>query len=221
MREAVMVEYVTQSEGDTIALAASMAAALRSGDVLALNGPLGSGKTRFVRGLVRGLGLDERSVSSPTFLICHEYRPATTAGEQRLGIIHIDAYRLRGVEELDTIGWDEFLQRDDVVIAVEWADCVDSELPDNRISIEFEHIGETQRRITIHDRSNDDDRFNGLEAVLQRDTKPCPICSTPVHEDAETLPFCSARCRMVDLGNWFSGSRVISRPLREDDFDQR
>ena len=75
------LQYHSESEIQTMELAASVARILQAGDLVALDGPLGSGKTCFVRGLVRGLGLDQSSVSSPTFVICQEY--ATPSPESK------------------------------------------------------------------------------------------------------------------------------------------
>jgi len=216
-----MFQYTAQSEADTMRLAEVVAAELRGGDVLALVGPLGSGKTRFVKGLVRGLKLMDETVSSPTYLICHEYRPATPPGDgPSLSLAHIDAYRLSSEDDLESIGWDELLAQDDLVLAVEWADRIENALPEHCVRIEFEHAGERARRITVSDRTGEP-RFADLgQAMSNPSAQRCPICTRIVDEDASTSPFCSNRCRMADLGAWMSGGRMISRPIEQHDLEE-
>jgi len=99
---------------ETMAVASKLARSLRAGDVIALTGDLGAGKTHFSKGLVAGLGSPD-DVTSPTFTLVHEYH----AG--RLPVYHFDFYRLDDPSELIAIGWDEYLDAGGVVI-VEWAD---------------------------------------------------------------------------------------------------
>jgi tRNA threonylcarbamoyladenosine biosynthesis protein TsaE len=105
---------VTRSQEDTERLAEALAARLRAGDVLLLSGPLGAGKTAFVRGLARGLGIDADEVSSPTFTLLHEY------GGGRLRLFHADLYRLGHGDAAD-LGLEEAGVQDGV-LAVEWPD---------------------------------------------------------------------------------------------------
>ena len=104
---------VTASEDETVQAAAALALDLDPGAVLLLSGELGAGKTAFVRGLARGLGLDPAEVSSPTFTLVHEYRGG------RLPLIHVDLYRLEA-SALEDIGLDEELASRGV-LAIEWA----------------------------------------------------------------------------------------------------
>jgi len=98
-----MSEYISHSEHDTEDIGASFARTLKGGTVVAMYGDLGAGKTAFVRGMARGMGLDCR-VSSPTFTIVNEY-----LGEREL--IHFDMYRLSSADELFDIGWGGYLHR--------------------------------------------------------------------------------------------------------------
>jgi len=135
-------EYTTNSADETRDLGKQVAAHLRPGDVIALVGPLGAGKTQFVKGLAAGLGVtDPRSVNSPTFVLVQEYHG-------RLTLYHLDAYRLGSVKELSAIGFDELCDAGGVVV-VEWADRVKSLLPESAIQIEMTPTGETVRRINI------------------------------------------------------------------------
>ena len=103
-------------------------------------GDLGAGKTAFVRGMARGMGLDAH-VSSPTFTIVNEY-----PGEREL--IHFDMYRLASADELFDIGWEDYLNRG-AVCAVEWSENVRDAFFGDEINVTIEKIGDCSRRITI------------------------------------------------------------------------
>lgn len=108
------MEYITHSAAETEELGARLAQRLRPSMVLAFTGDLGAGKTAFVSGLARGLGIRDR-VTSPTFTIVNEYEGG------RLPLFHFDLYRLSGADELFDIGWDDYLVRGGVC-AVEWSE---------------------------------------------------------------------------------------------------
>ena len=137
-----MASHLTRSVKQTEAVAADLAATLRGGECLALYGDLGAGKTRFVRGLVRGLGGNARAVSSPTFVLLNVYDTG------RLTVYHLDAYRVGGADDFEAIGFTELLQQGGVVV-VEWAERVEPLLPRDRIDVRIEPVGEIQRRIDI------------------------------------------------------------------------
>lgn len=139
----------TRSPEETMSFAAIFAQSLPPQTVLLLNGDLGAGKTCFVRGLLSGLEGDANEVHSPTFTIMHEYQ--TTSNN----LVHIDAYRLSGSDELLTIGWDELLSRDDVIIAIEWPERIEDSLPESVIHITIDHVDETIRKISVQDCSED------------------------------------------------------------------
>ena len=105
--------FVSESERETEELGERLACVLRAGDVVALRGGLGMGKTAFIRGVARGLGVSDR-VTSPTFTIVNEY-------EGRLPLFHFDLYRLSGADELFGIGWEDYPERGGVC-AVEWSE---------------------------------------------------------------------------------------------------
>ncbi len=132
--------YITNNESETEALGAAIAEKLPGGSVVAMYGDLGSGKTAFVRGMARGMGLRCR-VSSPTFTIVNEY-----LGEREL--IHFDMYRLGSAEELFDIGWEDYLNRG-AVCAVEWSENVPGAFYGDEIKVVFEKTGSTGRKITI------------------------------------------------------------------------
>lgn len=116
-----MEPVALRSLADTEALGARIAAGLRAGDVVALCGGLGAGKTHLCQAIVRALGSDE-PVSSPTFTLVHEYR------EGRLPVFHLDFYRMKSEEEVLGVGWDDCLDAGGVCL-VEWADLFPALLP--------------------------------------------------------------------------------------------
>ena len=134
------MEIITHSERETEAAGAAFAAGIPDGTVVAMYGELGAGKTAFVRGMAQGMGLDCR-VNSPTFTIVNEYLGART-------LLHFDMYRLGSADELWDIGWDDYLARG-AVCAVEWSENVSDAFTGDEISVRFEKLSATDRRITI------------------------------------------------------------------------
>lgn len=203
------IERITRSPEETEHLAGVSARCLRSGDVIALFGELGSGKTTFVRGLAVAIGVDPADVSSPTFVIVQRYEGSNTRW-----LIHVDAYRLAGPDELETIGWDELIATDNAIIAVEWADRIVDALPRSRtIQVYIEHESPEVRAFLFEVPDSIDDRF----ALLRPRTKPCRTCGKPVPIDGLKFPFCTERCRLIDLGEWFDEKHRISRPTEARD----
>lgn len=125
----------------TEALGREFATTLAPGTVVALIGPLGAGKTHFVRAIVEGLGGDGRQVSSPTFALIHEYAA-------RMPVYHFDAYRLSDAAAFTDLGVAEYFAGDGVCL-VEWADRVEAAMPAEYVRVEIEVTGETSRRFTI------------------------------------------------------------------------
>lgn len=137
-----MQSYISHSEAETEAIGREFAAKLPDGSVIAMYGDLGAGKTAFVRGMAKGMGLDCR-VSSPTFTIVNEY-----LGEREL--IHFDMYRLGSSDELFDIGWEDYLARG-AVCAVEWSENVDDAFFGDEIKLTIEKLSDTDRKITIEE----------------------------------------------------------------------
>lgn len=135
-----MEEYITKNEGETEALGKAFAENLKAGDIVALTGDLGCGKTAFVRGVMACLGNPD-DVTSPTFTIVNEY-------DGTLPVYHFDVYRLENPnpESLDFM--DDYFFGEGICL-IEWADNILSVLPDNTIYISFSKISENQRQITI------------------------------------------------------------------------
>ena len=134
--------YTSNSVAETEAIAATVAAKCGGGEVIALEGDLGAGKTQFVRGLVRALGGEPRAVSSPTFVLLNVYEGG------RLTVYHLDAYRVGGAEDFEAIGFAELLEQGGVV-AVEWPSRVAGLLPAKVWRAKLTALNETQRRIEV------------------------------------------------------------------------
>ena len=129
----------TSGEAETAAAGAQLAPALRTGDVVLLSGELGAGKTAFVRGLARALGVPEEDVTSPTFTLVQEYRAPTTV------LFHVDLYRL-SPREVEDLGLDEMIGEG--ILAIEWPDrWVDP--PAAAYDVQIEHLGGDRRVVTI------------------------------------------------------------------------
>ena len=136
-------DIVSNSAGETIELGRKIGLGLKGGEVFALCGALGSGKTHLIKGIAVGVGAqDQGQVNSPTFVIVNEY-------VGRLEIYHIDAYRLNSVAQFEMLGFDDFCHGGSVVL-IEWADKVESVLRTvDHVLIELEHAGETVRGVHI------------------------------------------------------------------------
>ncbi len=131
------------SRRETIDFGRTLGKNLKPGDVLALCGSLGSGKTTFVKGIGLGLGLkDENEVKSPTYVLMHIYRG-------RCPIYHLDLFRLEDKQEVENLGWDDILSGEGVVL-IEWARKIDGYLPAEYLEIDFKVTKETERKMTIH-----------------------------------------------------------------------
>jgi tRNA threonylcarbamoyladenosine biosynthesis protein TsaE len=215
----------------TVALGAAVGQACRAGDLIALVGELGAGKTQLVRGLARGLGLDERMVSSPTFVMVQEYtsdQPTIDPQAPAL-LVHVDAYRITTLEQLESIGWDPSTllpggeMRQQAVVAVEWADRLAELAEAEHLRIELTHRDEQQRDVMLTGRGAWAGRLAALRSSLEAALglrRPCPICRKPVAAEDEHFPFCSSRCRQVDLGKWFTGQYAITRPIEHSDLEE-
>ena len=123
----------TRTEAETEAAGAALAERLSPGAVVALYGDLGAGKTCFVRGMARGMGIGVR-VSSPTFTIVNEYRAAPGTEGKVQELFHFDMYRLSSADELFDIGWEDYLRRG-AVCAVEWSENVEDAFEGDEITV--------------------------------------------------------------------------------------
>ena len=143
--------FETQNIEQTEKLGAALGKLLFEGDFLALTGDLGAGKTAFTRGIARGLGMED-SVTSPTFTIINEYHGP-------VALAHMDAYRLKNPEELQNIGFDDYLQG--FIVVMEWADKVKEMLPTDVLWIDFKVLDDSRRQIRFISHSPHYDRMIG------------------------------------------------------------
>lgn len=137
-----MNKIVTNSEKETFAFGLSLGRLCRGGEIFALCGDLGAGKTKLVQGLAKGLGVKSR-ITSPTFNILKVYK---IAGKIK-NFYHIDAYRLRSEKDLDALGAQELFAESDAVMAVEWADRVKKIWPKRARIIKMRSLSESRREI--------------------------------------------------------------------------
>lgn len=149
-------EIELADEEQTMALGEAIGRTLRGGDCIALDGELAAGKTSFVRGLARALGIDPQEVSSPTFVYVHTYIG------NGLRLNHADLWRLKSVDELHSLGWDELTSDPNAVLAIEWASRIPQAIPTSHIHVQLEIVhaansadpnaeATSTRRATIHD----------------------------------------------------------------------
>jgi len=141
-------EIITNNLAETQNLAIELSKTLRGGEVLALSGDLGSGKTSFTQGLARSLGVKDK-VNSPTFVIVKEYKTDKKSKNlhQNLSLVHIDAYRLKDKQDAKVIGVDDFLNQKDTISVIEWPEIIKDILPTNTIWIKFFHLEGDKRKI--------------------------------------------------------------------------
>lgn len=139
--------YISMSAEETERLGVAFARTLRGGEVLLLEGELGTGKTTFVRGLARALGI-RRPVRSPTFTLLHVY-PIRKRGSKIKQLIHVDAYRLKSAADLRALGMEEYLGRQDTVVAIEWGKKARSIIRKKCLVIQLLHAGTNKRTIYV------------------------------------------------------------------------
>ena len=138
------IDVTTNSADETVKFGKRFGSQLKGGEVIALYGLLGAGKTHLIKGIVAGLGAEDAAnkVTSPTFVLVNEY-------SGRLEVYHIDAYRLDSIAQFEQIGFDDYCHPGSVVL-IEWADKIEQALSGiNYIKIELSHLGPTARTIRV------------------------------------------------------------------------
>lgn len=138
------MEVITDSAAATQKLGQQLAQRLKGGETIGLVGELGSGKTTFVQGLVKGLGIKKRIIS-PTFVFIRPYRLFPKPGV----LYHVDLYRIGNLDEVKGLGLEEIWSEPENITVIEWAEKIEKILPKRAIKISFDYLGKGKRRIEI------------------------------------------------------------------------
>jgi tRNA threonylcarbamoyladenosine biosynthesis protein TsaE len=137
----VISDIESKCEKDTCKLAENLALIFKEGDIVALNGNLGSGKTFFVKNLCKNYDID--IVTSPTFALVNEYKGAKK-------IYHFDFYRINKANELFDLGFEDYLNDESAIILIEWADLFKELLPKRFYEVKFAIVDDNLRRIIVY-----------------------------------------------------------------------
>jgi tRNA threonylcarbamoyladenosine biosynthesis protein TsaE len=152
-----MFSVITSSPEQTWQIGEMLGSRLGSGDTVCLYGELGSGKTNFTYGIAQGLKVQEQYITSPTFTFVNEY-------EGRVPLYHIDLYRLHGPGELQSIGFEEYIDSDGATV-IEWAEQAEEELPENRLDVYLSDVSENSRELGFF---AEGERYGKLLADLKK-----------------------------------------------------
>jgi tRNA threonylcarbamoyladenosine biosynthesis protein TsaE len=155
-----MFSVVASGPEQTWRIGEALGTKLAAGDTVCLYGDLGAGKTSFSYGIAQGLQVKERYITSPTFTFVNEY-------EGRVPFYHIDLYRLKSTEELEGIGFEEYINADGVTV-IEWAERAEGALPEERLSVYFTYLNEDSREIGF---LGEGERYHKLIDVLKQELK--------------------------------------------------
>lgn len=136
------ITKISKSENQTQKIGESLAKDLKSGDIIALYGDLGAGKTILVKGIAKGLGIKKR-ILSPTFIFIRSY---SLEGEKQF--YHVDLYRGRSLQDFEALGFEDLFSKSNIVV-LEWAQKIAKMLPRKRINIDIVKVDEKTRRIKI------------------------------------------------------------------------
>lgn len=140
-------KIITKSFEETRQIGFEFSKTLKGGEVLTLHGDLGAGKTTFMQGLARGLGIT-RNILSPTFIIMRSY-DITHAMYDGKKLYHVDLYRIQNEKDIDAIGLPELMGDPDAIVAIEWPEKITNVLPEKKIEIFLEYIDENRRQIIL------------------------------------------------------------------------
>jgi tRNA threonylcarbamoyladenosine biosynthesis protein TsaE len=151
------LQITSHNPQETEQLGSLLGSMLATGDIIALCGDLGSGKTTLARGMARGIGLEEGEVASPSFTLVNEYQGT-------LPLYHIDLYRLADEKELIAIDYAEYLTADGVVV-IEWADRIPQAVPPDALWITLKYLGDEYREIVLQAKGG---RYEMMIEELQR-----------------------------------------------------
>jgi len=134
-----MFSVITSSTEQTEEVGRVLGTMLEAGDLVCLFGDLGAGKTHFSYGVAQGLQVQDQYITSPTFTFVNEY-------QGRIPLYHIDLYRLKDPSELESIGFEEYIDSDGATV-IEWAERAEEELPDEKLNVYISDVSESSREI--------------------------------------------------------------------------
>nr|MBU1328481.1 tRNA (adenosine(37)-N6)-threonylcarbamoyltransferase complex ATPase subunit type 1 TsaE [Candidatus Omnitrophota bacterium] len=135
---------ITNSAKETMLIGEKLARKLKPGDMVALSGDLGSGKTTFTKGIGKGLGVkDSKRINSPTFVLIKEYNG-------RVPLYHLDLYRLDDLKEIENLAIEEYIYGNGITV-IEWAEKIKSILPEKHIFVKLKIKGDNKREVIIED----------------------------------------------------------------------
>jgi len=157
---AALLDIVSHGAEQTRRLGYHLGMLAQPGDVVLLEGEFGAGKTTFTQGVARGLGLDAHYVNSPTFTLINEYR----GGRHRL--YHVDLYRLEGMEEISTLGLEDYFDGSGVTV-VEWPQHAEGMVPDDHLLVRFGYLSDTKRTLRFFAQG---DRYRQLIEDYKKET---------------------------------------------------
>lgn len=166
-----MFSVVTSSPGETWRIGEMLGAKLNAGDTVCLYGDLGAGKTSFSYGIALGLRVKEKYITSPTFTFVNEY-------EGRVPFYHVDLYRLKGAEELEGIGFEEYIDSDGVTV-IEWAERAEDVLPEECLGVYLSYVNESSREIGF---LGEGERYQKLVEELKRELSTKKSLATDDHQ---------------------------------------
>ncbi|HET7035842.1 MAG TPA: tRNA (adenosine(37)-N6)-threonylcarbamoyltransferase complex ATPase subunit type 1 TsaE [Thermomicrobiaceae bacterium] len=168
------LDVISHSPDQTRQIGYRLGRLARPGDIYLLSGQVGGGKTTFVQGLARGLGV-RGSVQSPTFALAMEHAGQAASGEPAI-LFHLDFYRLEGAEDLETFGYEEYLQAPEGIVAVEWPERLSLALPEAYLLVSFDHLAEAKRRLRFQPYGS---RPQELVSGLREEVTGAPRRSAP------------------------------------------
>lgn len=150
------MEFITNSPDETLELGKSLGRYLKRGDIVLLEGPLGCGKTIFVKGVLKGAGFKKDLVRSPTFTIIREYKDKKTT------VYHLDLYRIKRVGELFNLGYQDYFYSPRGIVLIEWAEKIESML-EKYIKVSFKYLSFYKRKIRISFKNHPLIKLDGYE----------------------------------------------------------
>jgi len=144
------LKILSKSKEQTQKIALDLAKTLRKGGTIAFEGNLGSGKTTFIQGLAKSLGIKEK-VSSPTFVIFKKYKVPNH--KKIKWFYHLDLYRIESLEEVIDLGFEELINNENSIIAIEWAEKIKKLLPKNFLKIKIKYISKSSRKFIFSEQT--------------------------------------------------------------------